>query len=121
MKKNNEELKSIDIEAGLKKEKRKKNHFLEILRFIVTGVICTLIDAGLFYVLMRFVFNGLAEKGATDGYSGYVAWELPPRYLSLPLALLISLFLAYGSIKTLIRVLILRALNLSGHMLDYPL
>ncbi len=76
MKKNNEELKSIDIEAGLKKEKRKKNHFLEILRFIVTGVICTLIDAGLFYVLMKFVFNGLAEKGATDGYSGYVAWGI---------------------------------------------
>lgn len=74
--KKNEELKSIDIEAGFKKEKRKKNHFLEILRFIVTGIICTLIDAGLFYVLMKFVFNGLAEKGATDGYSGYVAWGI---------------------------------------------
>ncbi len=76
MKKNNEELKSIDIEAGLKKEKRKKNRLLEIVRFIVTGVICTLIDAGLFYVLMKFVFNGLAEKGVTDGYSGYVAWGI---------------------------------------------
>lgn len=88
--KKNEELKSLDVEAGLKKEKRKKNRFLEIIRFVVTGVICTLIDAGIFYILMKFVFNGLAEKGASDGYSGYVAWGI-----STTISFLISCFVNF--------------------------
>ncbi len=91
--KKNEELKSLDIEAGLKKEKRKKNRLLEIVRFVVTGVICTLIDAGIFYILMKFVFNGLAEKGATDGYSGYVAWGISTT-ISFLLSCVVNFFIS---------------------------
>lgn len=59
-----------------KRAKRKKNGFLEILRFVVVGVICTLIDAGIFYVLMRFAFPWLAEMGGENGWGGYAAWGI---------------------------------------------
>lgn len=59
-----------------KKEKHKKSRILEILRFVVVGVLCTLIDAVIFYVLMRFAFPKLAEQGGEDGWGGYVAWAI---------------------------------------------
>ena len=49
-KKDTEKLETIDITKIRKKEERKKSRFFEILRFLVTGVICTLIDAGLFFI-----------------------------------------------------------------------
>ncbi len=59
-----------------KKEKHKKSRFLEIIRFVIVGVLCTLIDAIIFYLLMRFAFPKLAEQGGNDGWGGYVAWAL---------------------------------------------
>lgn len=75
-KKETEKLETIDITKIRKKEERKKSRFFEILRFMVTGVICTLIDAGLFFILMKFVFNGLAQEGGENGYGGYLAWGI---------------------------------------------
>ena len=75
-KKDTEKLETIDITKIRKKEERKKSRFFEILRFLVTGVICTLIDAGLFFILMKFVFNGLATLGEEKGYGVYLAWGI---------------------------------------------
>ena len=79
-KKDTEKLETIDITKIRKKEERKKSRFFEILRFLVTGVICTLIDAGLFFILMKFIFNHLATLGDTGDTSHGV---FPQRFLSL--------------------------------------
>ncbi|HBM99711.1 MAG TPA: hypothetical protein DD384_00455 [Firmicutes bacterium] len=75
-KKDAEKLETIDITKIRKREERKKSRLFEILRFLVTGGICTLIDAGLFFILMKFVFNGLASLGGENGYGGYLAWGI---------------------------------------------
>lgn len=94
MKKNDtEKLETIDIAKIRKKEQRKKSRFLEILRFLVTGVICTLIDAGLFFILMKFVFNDLASKGGENGYGGYLAWGISTT-ISFLASCLVNFFLS---------------------------
>ncbi len=89
-KKTNEELESIDLAKNIKKEKRKQSRALEILRFLVTGVIATAIDAGIFYVLMKFVFNDLAAQGGENGWGGYVAWGI-----STTISFLVSCFVNF--------------------------
>lgn len=92
-KKDTEKLETIDITKIRKKEERKKSRFFEILRFLVTGVICTLIDAGLFFVLMKFVFNGLAALGGENGYGGYLAWGISTT-ISFLVSCLVNFFLS---------------------------
>lgn len=66
----------IIIDEDSKKEKYKKSGFWEIVRFLVTGVLATLVDAGVFFLLMKFVFNGLVEEGGENGWGGYLAWGI---------------------------------------------
>ncbi len=92
-KKDTEKLETIDITKIRKKEERKKSRFFEILRFLVTGVICTLIDAGLFFILMKFVFNHLATLGGENGYGGYLAWGISTT-ISFLVSCLVNFFLS---------------------------
>ena len=84
------ELKAVEISKLERKEKHKKSRFWEIFRFLVTGVIATAIDAGVFFVLMKFVFNGLAEEGGENGWGGYVAWGI-----STTISFLVSCFVNF--------------------------
>lgn len=76
IKKENETLESIDLKKIEKRERRKKSRVREIIRFIITGLIATAIDAVVFFVLMKYVFNGLASQGGDGGWGGYVAWGI---------------------------------------------
>lgn len=79
MKKKNEkyeDLQSVKVSKIEKKEKHKKSRFWEIVRFVIVGVLATIVDAGVFFVLMKFVFNGLAGQGGDNGWGGYVAWGI---------------------------------------------
>lgn len=75
-KENYEDLQSVKISKIEKKEKHKKSRFWEIIRFLVVGVLATIVDAGVFFALMKFVFNGLAEQGGDNGWGGYLAWGI---------------------------------------------
>lgn len=59
-----------------KTAKRKRSRFLEIMRFVVVGLICTLIDAAIFYSLMKFLFQPIASLGGSGGYGEYLAWGI---------------------------------------------
>ncbi len=76
VKKENETLESIDLKKIQKREKRKKSRVLELIRFVITGLIATAIDAVIFFVLMKYVFNNLATQGGENGWGGYVAWGI---------------------------------------------
>ncbi len=67
------EAKNVEREEALKKEKRKKNKGLEILRFVVIGVLCTILDFCIQFVLMKWAFAFLIEK---EGWWEYLAWGL---------------------------------------------
>ncbi|HBB05052.1 MAG TPA: hypothetical protein DCZ41_00395 [Firmicutes bacterium] len=68
-----EEAENIEKEEALKKEKRKKSHGLEILRFIVVGILCTAIDFFSQFALMKWAFPSLIEQGA---WGEYLSWGL---------------------------------------------
>lgn len=68
-----EEAKNIEKEEALKKEKRKKSRGLEILRFIVIGVLCTAIDFFIQFALMKWAFPTLIEQGT---WGEYLSWGL---------------------------------------------
>ena len=68
-----EEAKNIEKEETLKKEKRKKSHGLEILRFIVIGILCTAIDFFVQFALMKWAFPSLVAKGT---WGEYLSWGL---------------------------------------------
>ena len=82
-----EEVKSIEYEEEIKKEKRRKSRGLEILRFIVIGVLCTLIDFVAQFCLMKWAFPFLIEQG---GWGEYLAWGI-----SVTIAFLIANFVNF--------------------------
>lgn len=69
-------LQEIDKDKEAKREKHKKSRFWELVRFLITGIVATLIDAGVFFVLMKFVFFSLAEQGGENGWGGYLSWGI---------------------------------------------
>lgn len=68
-----DEAKNIELEETKKKEKRKKSRGLEILRFVFIGILCTIIDFALQFVLMKWAFPALISKGA---WGEYLSWGL---------------------------------------------
>lgn len=56
------------------KEKRKKSKLHEILRFIIIGILCTIIDFAIQYCLTKFVFAKIIPEQATWG--GYVSYGI---------------------------------------------
>lgn len=60
-------------EVVSKKEKRKKNVFLEILRFVVIGILCTAIDFAIQFCLMKWAFPSLIAMGT---WAEYLSWGL---------------------------------------------
>ncbi len=68
-----EAAKSIEQEEIAKKEKRKKSRGLEILRFVAIGILCTLIDFVIQFVLMKWAFTSLIEQGT---WGEYLSWGL---------------------------------------------
>lgn len=60
-------------EVVSKKEKRKKNVFLEILRFVVIGILCTAIDFTIQFCLMKWAFPSLIAMGT---WAEFLSWGL---------------------------------------------
>ncbi|MCQ2798921.1 MAG: GtrA family protein [Bacilli bacterium] len=56
-----------------KKAKKKKNIFGELLRFVVTGVICTLVDFGAQFGMLKVFENNLS---LIDNWGSYVAFAI---------------------------------------------
>lgn len=83
----------VVIDQVEKKEKHKKSRFWEIVRFVITGGLCTIIDAGVFFLLMKFVFNGLAQEGGENGWGGYLAWGISTT-ISFLVSCLVNFFIS---------------------------
>jgi putative flippase GtrA len=59
---------------GDKVEQHKKSKFREILRFAIIGVLCTIIDFGIQFVLLKYVFaNNISQ---IEGWGNYVAFAI---------------------------------------------
>lgn len=58
----------------LAKEKRKKSKGHEILRFIIIGILCTIIDFAVQYCLTKFVFAKVIPS--QDTWGGYLSYGL---------------------------------------------
>jgi putative flippase GtrA len=57
-----------------KVEQHKKSKFREIIRFAVIGVLCTIIDFGIQFVLLKYVFaNNISQMA---GWGNYVAFAI---------------------------------------------
>ncbi|MCQ2772039.1 MAG: GtrA family protein [Bacilli bacterium] len=56
-----------------KKEKKKKNIFGELFRFVVVGVICTLVDFGCQFGMLKVFENNLST---IDAWGSYVAFAI---------------------------------------------
>jgi len=82
-----EEAGIIEREKEIKKEKRRKSRGLEILRFIVVGIVCTVLDFAIQYCLMKWAFHFLLEY---ESWGEYVAWGL-----SVTIAFLIATFVNF--------------------------
>lgn len=62
-----EEAKKLEDEREVKKDKRKKSILREVIRFVIIGVLCTLVDFGVQY-LMMWVFNYVGLTNYAEGY-----------------------------------------------------
>jgi putative flippase GtrA len=58
-------------EITKKEELREKNLFNEIVRFVIIGVVCTLIDFGVSFAFIKVFSSNLATQGAWGGYLSF--------------------------------------------------
>lgn len=72
-----------------KKEKHRKSLFREIVRFLVIGVLCTIIDFAIQFVLLKYAFaNNLTIMW--EPYGGYIAFGV-----SVTIAFLVANFINF--------------------------
>lgn len=82
-----EEVNNIENAEAIKKERHKKSRGFEILRFIIVGIICTIIDFAVQFSLMKWAFPALVAKGA---WGEYLSWAI-----SVTVAFLVANFVNF--------------------------
>jgi len=68
--------KKMDNSIIDKKSKKNKSLIREIIRFVVVGLICTIIDFFVQFFLMKYAFSLLSTQGGSNGWGMWLAWSL---------------------------------------------